>query len=88
MARLWLKLAQQLAISTPINDSGRLPAAVQDDRRRACAPMALPRRAPDEAAALLIAGQGFAKRENWRPALLAYKESLKLVEVAEVRADL
>ena len=32
----------------------------------------------EEAQALDLAAQGFAKRETWRPALTAYKESLKL----------
>ncbi len=81
---LWLKLAQQLAISTPINDSDgyQIPSKMIGAGLRA---YGFARAAPDEAAALLIAGQGFAKRENWRPALLAYKESLKLVETPEVR---
>ena len=81
---LWLKLAQQLAVSTPINDSDgyQLPSKMIGAGLRA---YTYAKTAPDEAAALLIAGQGFAKRENWRPALLAYKESLKLVEMAEVR---
>ena len=81
---LWLKLAQQLAISTPINDSDgyQIPSKMIGAGLRA---YGFAKSVPDEAAALLIAGQGFAKRENWRPALLAYKESLKLIETPEVR---
>ena len=81
---LWLKLAQQLAISTPISDSDgyQISSKMIGAGLRA---YGYAKTAPDEAAALLITGQGFAKRENWRPALLAYKESLKLVETPEVR---
>ena len=37
----------------------------------------------EEAEALDITAQGFVKREMWRPALTAYKESLKIAENAE-----
>ena len=39
-----------------------------------------------EAEALNITAQGFAKREMWRPALTAYKESLRIAENPQVRA--
>jgi hypothetical protein len=83
-AALWLKLARQLAVATPISDSDgyQLPSKMIGAGLRA---YSLATSVSDEAEALLIAGQGLAKRENWRPALLAYKESLKLVEVPEVR---
>ena len=83
-ASLWLKLARQLAIATPINDEDgyQLPSKVIGAGLRA---YLLARTPEDEAAALVIAAQGFAKRENWRPALTAYKESLRLADVAEVR---
>jgi alpha-2-macroglobulin len=81
----WLLLARKLAASTPINDQDgyALPSLMIGAGLRA---YVLARSQPDESAALVVAAQGFAKRENWRPALLAYKESLKLVEDADVRA--
>ena len=38
-----------------------------------------------EARRIALAAQGFAKREMWRPALQAYKESLRLHEDADRR---
>jgi uncharacterized protein YfaS (alpha-2-macroglobulin family) len=83
-AALWMKLAQQLRVSTAINDSDgyQLPSKIVGAALRAYTLVSTPQ---DEATALVIAAEGFAKREYWRPALLAYKESLKLVEVADVR---
>jgi uncharacterized protein YfaS (alpha-2-macroglobulin family) len=83
-AALWLKLAQQLSVATPISDSDRyqLPSRVIGAALRA---YSLVRSRDDEAAALVIAARGFEQREIWRPALLAYKESLKLVETPEIR---
>jgi uncharacterized protein YfaS (alpha-2-macroglobulin family) len=42
---------------------------------------------PDEAAALATLGLAETAQENWRYAINAYAESLKLVEVANVRAQ-
>lgn len=84
-AALWMKLAQQLSVATPISDSDgyQLPSRAIAASLRAYAYATLPQ---DEASALVLAAQGFAKREYWRPALLAYRESLKLVETPDVRA--
>ena len=83
-AALWLKLAQQLSLSTPINDQDgyAIPSLMIGAGLRA---YTLARAPQDEAAALVVAGQGFVKRENWRPALQAYKESLKLAEEPTLR---
>ena len=83
-AALWLKLAQQLSIAIPINDSDgyAIPSRMIGAGLKAYSMVRSPQ---DEAAALTIAAQGFAKREYWRPALMAYKESLKLVEDPTVR---
>ncbi len=76
---LWLRLAERLAISQPINDEDgwRLPHKTVGASLKA---YLLATTAPNEAQALALAAQGFAKREDWRPALQAYKESLRLVE--------
>jgi hypothetical protein len=81
---LWLKLAQLLSTATPIDDSDGygLPSKMIGAGLKA---YSMARSGPDEAAALTIAAQGFAKREYWRPALMAYKESLKLVEDPAIR---
>ena len=81
---LWLKLAQQLSTATPIDDSDgyRIPSKMIGAGLKA---YTMVRSAQDEAQALNIVAQGFAKREYWRPALMSYKESLKLVEVPEIR---
>ncbi|MBI2717561.1 MAG: alpha-2-macroglobulin family protein [Rhizobiales bacterium] len=76
---LWLKLAAYLSTAQPINDEDgyRLPSKLIGASLKA---YLLAGKAPEEAKALAFAAQGFAKRENWRPALQAYKESLRLVE--------
>ena len=76
---LWLRLAQRLGISQPINDEDtyRLPYKSVGAALKAYLFAAT---APEEAGALALAAQAFAKREDWRPALQAYKESLRLVE--------
>lgn len=81
---LWLDLARELLVAAPINDSDgyMLPSRVIGAGLRAY--VLAPSR-ETEAEALAIAAAGFAKREIWRPALLAYKESLKLVEAADIR---
>ena len=81
---MWLRLAQHLAVAKPINDQDgyQLPPKVIGAGLKA---YLLASKAPDEAAALALAAQGFAKREDWRPALKAYKESLRLVEDATIR---
>ena len=81
---LWLKLARQLSVATPIDDSDgyQLPSKIIAAGLRA---YDYAGNRDNEAEALVIAAQGFAARQTWRPALLAYKESLKLVEVSSVR---
>jgi uncharacterized protein YfaS (alpha-2-macroglobulin family) len=83
-AALWLRLATALEASEPINDSDGyvLPSRVIAAGLKA---YLLAQSRTDEAAALAIAAAGFTKREYWRPALLAYKESLKLDDNAELR---
>ncbi len=78
-AGLWLKLANQLAAAKPINDQDgyQLPTKLIGAGLKA---YLLAGKAPEEAMGLALAAQGFAKREDWRPALQAYKESLRLVE--------
>jgi alpha-2-macroglobulin len=74
----WLKLAQLLAASTPINDQDKydLPGKLIGAGLKA---YLMASTAPQEAQALALAAKGFAQKEDWRPALQAYKESLKLV---------
>jgi uncharacterized protein YfaS (alpha-2-macroglobulin family) len=81
---LWLRLASALAVAKPINDSDGydLPNKVIGAGLKA---YLLATARPAEAQALAIAAGGFATRENWRPALNAYKESLRLAEDAVVR---
>lgn len=82
---LWLDLATQLAAATPINDSDgyALPSKIIGAALKAYTMLGNP---AQEAQALNIAASGFAKREMWRPALTAYKESLKLQEDPAIRA--
>lgn len=82
---LWLSLARQLAIATPIDDSDSygIPGKMIGAGLKA---YSLLGSAADEAAALNMVAQGFAKREMWRPALLAYKDSLALVDDPQTRA--
>ncbi|MCA3560468.1 MAG: alpha-2-macroglobulin family protein [Aestuariivirga sp.] len=81
---LWLDLAQQLSAATPINDSDgyTLPSKLIGAALKAYLLESDPKQ---EAIALNLAAQGFAKREMWRPALTAYKESLKLQEDPAIR---
>ena len=62
-AALWLKFAQQLSLGTPFNDQDgyAIPSLMIGARLRA---YVLARSPQDEAAALVVAGQGFVKREN------------------------
>ena len=78
-AAMWLKLAQRLAVSKPINDSDgyQLPPKIIGASLKA---YSLSSTAPEESQALALAAQGFAKREDWRPALETFKESLRLAE--------
>ena len=82
---LWLQLAQQLAAATPIDDSDSyaIPGKMIGAGLKAYTMLSSP---AEEAAALNIVAQGFAKREMWRPALLAYKYSLALVDDPQTRA--
>lgn len=81
---LWLDLARQLAAATPLNESDAyaLPGKMIGAGLRAYTLVATPQQ---EAAALNVAAQGFAAREIWRPALTAYKESLKLADDPAIR---
>ena len=83
-SQLWLRLARQLAIAQPLNDSDGyvLPAKLVGAGLKAYTMLSAP---AEEAEALGLAAQGFARREMWRPALTAYKESLKLAENTELR---
>ena len=83
--QLWLRLARQLSVATPVNDSDgyALPSKIIGAGLKAYTMLSSPQ---EEAEALDIAAQGFAKREMWRPALTAYKESLKLAENPALRA--
>jgi uncharacterized protein YfaS (alpha-2-macroglobulin family) len=82
---LWLELAQQLAAATPLNDGDAyaLPGKLIGAALKAYSLLSQPQQ---KAAALNLAAQGFAAREIWRPALIAYKESLQLAEDASIRA--
>ena len=82
---LWLQLARQLAVASPLNDSDgyALPSKIIGAGLKAYTMLSSP---AEEAEALNLAAQGFAKREMWRPALTAYKESLRIAENAAVRA--
>ncbi|MFN4143290.1 alpha-2-macroglobulin family protein [Aestuariivirga sp.] len=81
---LWLRLAEQLAAAEPINDSDgyALPSKMIGAGLKAYGMAGSPE---DEAAALNVVAQGFARREYWRPALTAYKESLRLLDDGETR---
>jgi alpha-2-macroglobulin len=81
---LWLDLAQELSVATPINDSDgyTLPSKLIGAALKAYTLLSSPQQ---ESQALTLAAQGFAKREMWRPALTAYKESLKLQEDPAIR---
>lgn len=83
-AQLWLSLARALADAQPINESDgwQLPSRLVAAGLRA---YSLATTREDEAAALVLAADGLVRREWWRPALQAYRESLRLVEDAEVR---
>ncbi|MCB1377226.1 MAG: alpha-2-macroglobulin family protein [Alphaproteobacteria bacterium] len=81
---LWLRLGQALSGATPINDQDGyiIPSRMIGAGLRAYV-LAADRQG--EASALAITATGFAKREYWRPALMAYKESLKLIEDDSLR---
>ncbi len=83
-AGLWLRLAEKLSQSTPLddNDGYALPSKQIGAALKAYTML---KSAPEEAQALVFAAQALAKRESWRPALMAYKESLRLVENQEIR---
>ncbi|MCA3555531.1 alpha-2-macroglobulin [Aestuariivirga sp.] len=82
---LWLDLAQELSVATPVNESDgyTLPSRLIGAALKAYTLLSSPQQ---DAQALNLAAQGFARREMWRPALTAYKESLKLREDPEIRA--
>ena len=82
---LWLDLAQELSVATPVNDSDgyMLPSRLIGASLKAYTLLSSPQQ---ESQALNLAAQGFAKREMWRPALTAYKESLTLQEDPAIRA--
>ena len=81
---LWLDLAQELSVATPVNDSDgyTLPSKLIGAALKAYTLLSSPQQ---DSQALNLAAQGFAKREMWRPALTAYKESLKLQEDPAIR---
>ncbi|PZF76039.1 alpha-2-macroglobulin family protein [Aestuariivirga litoralis] len=81
---LWLDLAQELSVATPVNDSDgyTLPSKLIGAALKAYTQLSSPQQ---EGQALNLAAQGFAKREMWRPALTAYKESLRLQEDPAIR---
>jgi alpha-2-macroglobulin len=83
--QLWLRLARQLSVAAPLNDSDSyvLPSRIIGAGLKAYTMLSTP---VEEAEALDLAAQGFTKREMWRPALTAYKESLKLAESPQIRA--
>jgi hypothetical protein len=70
---LWLKLAQNLIVAVPVNDQDEasLPAKIIGAALRA---YLLAIASKDEAAALAIAAQGFAKQQLWRQSLQAYRK--------------
>jgi uncharacterized protein YfaS (alpha-2-macroglobulin family) len=81
---LWRRLAELLLIAEPLNDQDgyelpnkALAAAVTTYR--------LSKSKPDEASALELLARALAKKEEWRPALNAYKASLAIADDAEVR---
>ena len=82
---LWLDLARQLAVATPINDSDgyTLPSKLIGASLKAYTLLSSPQL---EAQALNLAAEGLAKRQMWRMALTAYKESLKLQDDPAIRA--
>ena len=78
-------LFRSLATAQPINDEDnyQLPTKMIGAGLKA---YILASAAAEEAEALAIAAQGFAARETWRPALQAYKDSLRLAENPTIRA--
>jgi alpha-2-macroglobulin len=83
--QLWLRLARQLVVAAPLNDSDgyALPSRIIGAGLKAYTMLSSPQ---EEAESLDLAAQGFVKREMWRPALTAYKESLKLAGNPALRA--
>ena len=81
---LWAKLAGLLLTAEPLNDQDGydLPYKAVGAAVRA---YKLAKTPAEQAAALNFAAQALVKREDWRPALSAYKNSLALVENAEIR---
>ena len=81
---LWLDLAQELSVATPVSDSDgyTLPSKLIGAALKAYTLLSSPQQ---DSQALNLAAVGFAKREMWRPALTAYKESLKLQEDPAIR---
>ena len=81
---LWRKLAELLVASDPLNDQDRyeLPAKALGAALNA---YTLAKGKAAEAATLATLAQALANREEWRPALTAYKQSLALVEDAAIR---
>lgn len=81
---LWLDLGAQYIAAKPINDQDGYeikPKVIAIGLRAYLMATAK----PQEAQGLNIAAQGFVLNEDWRPALKAYRESLKLVENADIR---
>lgn len=82
---LWTRLADLLLDSEPLNDQDRyeLPGKALGAALNA---YQLAKSKEDEAAALEIIARALAGRSDYRAALTAYKESLKLVDNEEIRA--
>src|SRR6476661_1675035 len=80
----WLRLSRAILQIRPNDDRERVNFL---ERAAAAAYIAYQRsgNAGEEADALLLLGRTFAERKLWRPALDAYRYSLDLREVADVR---
>jgi uncharacterized protein YfaS (alpha-2-macroglobulin family) len=80
----WKQLADLLLVAEPFNsqDGYELPYKALGASIRA---YELATTTPDKAAALNDVAQALVKREDWRPALNAYRSSLDLVEDATIR---
>ncbi|CAM5769072.1 alpha-2-macroglobulin [Labrys miyagiensis] len=80
----WKQLADLLLVAEPFNsqDGYELPYKALGASIRA---YQLASTTPDKAAALNDVAQALVKREDWRPALNAYRASLELAEDASIR---
>jgi uncharacterized protein YfaS (alpha-2-macroglobulin family) len=83
-AASWLAFSRTALAANPANSTERW----QFQQRATTTAYAAYQRATarsDEATALALLGEAYAAREVWRPSLDAYKASLALVDVAQVR---